>query len=237
MFICHQGPEVNLVRHITERLQRANLVVSADHQMREAGEPWPRVLATLRGARGVLLLLTPGFEESPWCLEEARAVAARLAAARGSAAAQAAILPVFIGREASWDEEKLLAALVEFWAGPEHSDFAQQRADEPDLAAGLVERWREALRCVGHASYTMHSFEPCRCEPRQVSPVWLCVWCNEQAHDTEACRPQLRCGDCGRFAKPLSGCLSPVSAPSGRACGGCARRCGRAPVTAAQAQG
>ena len=131
--------------------------------MRKDGEPWPHVLATLRGARGVLLLLTPGFEESPWCLEEARAVAARLDEARGNSAAQDATLPVFIGREASWDEEKLLAAFVEFWAGPEHSDFAQQRAEEPELAAGLVERWREVLRSVAHASYTMHSFEPCRC--------------------------------------------------------------------------
>ena len=170
VFICHREPEGNLVRHITERLQRANLIVSADNQMRKAGEPWPHVLATLRGVRGVLLLLTPGFEESPWCLEEARAVAARLDEARGNAAAQAAILPVFVGRGPSWDEEKLLAAFVEFWAGPEHSDFAQQRAKESDLAAGLVEHWREALRSVAPASYTMHSFEPCRCESWQFTP-------------------------------------------------------------------
>lgn len=123
----------------------------------------------------MLLLLTPGFEESPGCLEEARAVAARLDEARGSAAQQDAILPVFIGREASWDEEKLLAAIVEFWAGPEHSDFAQQSAEEPDLAADLVEHWRNALRSVTCASYTMHSFEPCRCESRQVTPV--CFGC------------------------------------------------------------
>ena len=139
--------------------------------MRKAGEPWPRVLATLRGARGVLLLLTPGFEESAWCLEEARAVAARLDEARGNAVAQDAILPVFIGREASWDEEKLLAAFVEFWAGPEHSDFEQQRAEEPGLAADLAEHWRRALRSVTCAGYTMHSFEPCRCGCWQVTPA------------------------------------------------------------------
>ena len=112
VFICHRGPEVkgNLVGHIKERLQRANLIVFVDYGMRKGVESWPHVLATLRGARGVLILLTPGFEESPWCLEEARAVAARLDEARAAGARQSAVLPVFIDREASWDEGKLRAA-------------------------------------------------------------------------------------------------------------------------------
>lgn len=67
--------------------------------MRKGVESWTHVLATLRGARGVLMLLTGDFEESPWCLEEARAVAARLNAARAAGAQQDAVLPIFIDRE------------------------------------------------------------------------------------------------------------------------------------------
>ena len=130
--------------------------------------PWLRVLATLRGARGVLLLLTPGFEGSPWCLEQARAVAARLDQARSAAARQGAGLAIFVGREASWDEGKLPAAFAEFSAD---SDFAQQRAEEPGLAADVVEHWREALRSVACASHLMHSLEPRRC-------VFLQYWLN-----------------------------------------------------------
>ena len=129
-------------------------------EMREGGVPWLRVLATLRGARGVLLLLTPGFEGSPWCLEQARAVAARLDQARSAAARQSAGLPIFVGKEASWDEGKLPAAFAEFSAD---SDFAQQRAEEPGLAADMLEHWRKTLRSVAYASHFMHNLEPRRC--------------------------------------------------------------------------
>ena len=106
VFICHRGPDVkgDLVGHLEERLKRANLIVFVDYGMPKGVESWAHVLATLRGARGVLILLTPGFEESHWCLEEARAVAARLNDASGAGAPQVAVLPVFIDREASWDE-------------------------------------------------------------------------------------------------------------------------------------
>ena len=146
VFICHRGPEVkrNLVGHIKERLQRANLIVFVDYELRKGVESWPSILAMLRGARRVLILLTPGFEESPWCLEEARAAAARLDA----------VLPVLLDREASWDPEKLWAAYDVFSA---ESDFDQLRAEKPGLAALLVKHWRGALDSVARVSYLMHS--------------------------------------------------------------------------------
>ena len=105
----------NLVGHFKERLQRANLSAFADNDMRKGVESWAHVLATLGGARGVLLLLTGDIEESPWCLEEARAVAARLDVGRTAGAQQDFVLPVFIDRETRWDEEKLDAAFKEFF--------------------------------------------------------------------------------------------------------------------------
>ena len=130
VFICHRGPETKggLVGHIKERLQRANLIVFVDYELRKGVESWPHVSATLRGARGVLMLLTPGFEDSPWCLEEARAVAARLDEARAAGAQQDTVLPVFIDRDTRWDERKLAAAFKQFSA---ERDFEKLRAKEP----------------------------------------------------------------------------------------------------------
>ena len=147
VFICHRGPEVkrSLVGHIKERLQRANLTVFIDYDMRKGVQSWQHTLATLRGARRVLLLITPGFEESPWCLEEARVAADRLDA----------VLPVFVDREASCDEGKLLAAFDAFCA---NKDFAQLRAKEPGMAAGIIEQWREAFYSLASLNYRLHSF-------------------------------------------------------------------------------
>ena len=149
----------NLVGHIKERLQRANLTVFVDYGMRKGVESWAHVSATLRGARGVLVLLTEDFEESPWCLEEARSVAARLDEARAAGAQQGAVLPVFIDRETRWDEEKLAAAFSTFSTD---RDFDQLRTEEPGVAADIVELWRKALNPVACTSYMSHSFEPAR---------------------------------------------------------------------------
>ena len=145
VFICHHGPvKHSLLGHIKERLERANLVVFADYEMQRGVDSWPHVLATLRGARGVLILLTPGFEESPWCLEEARAAAVRLDA----------VLPVLIDREASWDDDKLAAAFIEFAAD---RDFHQLRAEEPGLAANILEHWHKALDSLASVNYIVHT--------------------------------------------------------------------------------
>ena len=144
VFICHRGPDGkrDIVGHIKERLERANLIVFVDYELRKGGvHSWPEILATLRGARRVLVLLSPRFEESPWCLEEARAAAAR----------PDAVLPVLFDREASWDAKKLRAAFRTFSGD---CDFHHLLAEEPGLLADdMVERWHKALISVASISY------------------------------------------------------------------------------------
>ena len=136
------------------------------------------MLETLRGARRVLILLTSNFEDSPWCLEEARAAAARLDA----------VLPVFIDREASWNEGKLRAASSEFAAD---RDFYQLHAEEPGLAADILEHWRGALDSVARISYLTHSFKS-GCEPCILNGSAVILHrCCEQIHDTISCCLQL----------------------------------------------
>lgn len=149
VFICHRGPDVknNLVGHIKERLERANLAVFVDYGMGIGLDSWPHILATLRGAHRVLILLTRGFEKSPWCLEEARAAAARLDT----------VVPVFIDRKDSWDSWKLWSAKNKFLFD---KDFCRLRAENPGLANNVVEHWRKALDSVACISYSM--FKPGR---------------------------------------------------------------------------
>ena len=107
-------------------------------------EALPHVLAMLRAARRVLILLTPGFEESPWCLEETRAAAARLDA----------VLPVFVDRQANWDEAKLQSAFQRFRTD---RDFHQLRIREPDLEAEIMSHWRQALDSVARVTHLTHN--------------------------------------------------------------------------------
>ena len=175
VFICHRGPEVKrgLVGQIKERLQRANLTVFVDYKMRKGVQSWSHVLATLRGARRVLILLTPGFEESAWCLEEARAAAARLDA----------VLPVFIDRAASWDEGKLPAAVNDFKAD---RDFDQLRTEEPELAADILTEWRiSAELCGWHRATSRTALTPGVNFASLFMSVSFCAACNDQAHDTK----------------------------------------------------
>ena len=208
VFICHRGPvKHNLVETIKERLERANLTVFVDYKMRKGLFSWPHVLATLRGARRMLILLTPDFEESPWCLEEARAAVVR----------QDAVLPVFIDRKASWDDEKLLAAFNEFAAD---RDFQQLRSEERALASGLLEIWRKALDAVACVSYMMHS-STARCDDH-VSAVCWCIILSRclihvlqfalQMHDKSDVLPTALKSSCARFKhtfwRPFARCCA-----------------------------
>ena len=128
-----------------------------DYEMRTGVESWAHVLATLRDARSVLILLSPSFEESPWCLEEAHAAAEQLNT----------VLPVFFDREASWDEGKLDDAFRTFSAG---WDFHQFRAETPVmLEADMISRWRKALDSVASTSYLDNSQFRCVVAHKQLS--------------------------------------------------------------------
>ena len=71
VFICHRGEtKRNLVSHVKARLQRSCLRVFVDYELEKGGDSWQTILESLRGAQRVLVILSPGFESSPWFLEE-----------------------------------------------------------------------------------------------------------------------------------------------------------------------
>ncbi|KAK9845999.1 hypothetical protein WJX81_008025 [Elliptochloris bilobata] len=133
VFLSHRGPDSkrHLVSHLVQRLERASLNVFVDYTMPKGVESWKTILAKLRGARRIVILLSPRFEESCWCLEEVRAAAQRLDA----------VLPIFLNRApGQCNTSELQRAEVEL------------RKEEPGAPANVVERWRMAVESLGSVS-------------------------------------------------------------------------------------
>ena len=136
VFVSHRGPEAKwqLVSHIVEGLRTAKVQVFVDYAL-EKGEPaWDTITANLREAKYVLLVLTPGFESSCWCLEEARLMVEH----------RKSILPIFYGREPGcWNKDHLKNSLEAF---------------RKYKSADTMERWRSALRSIsGIAGWVFNS--------------------------------------------------------------------------------
>ena len=140
VFVSHRGPDVKkkLVSHVVSRLRRVSLSVFVDYDIEKGCVSWPTILAHLRGAKCVLLLLTPGFEESPWCLEELRVMAER----------REVVLPVFIDREpGKVNEGCLRRASIKF------------RPNQPDAQVSIAQQWRSALQSLSGVSGWVHKSE------------------------------------------------------------------------------
>ena len=136
VFVSHRGTlKRGLISLVVQRLQRANLDVFVDYEMSKGVETWALILAKLRGAHRILLFLSPGFEESPWCLEEARIAAER----------RNAVLPVFFDRMPS---EVDAALLQRAWH--------ELRLELPSAPANTPELWRDALRHISNISGWEH---------------------------------------------------------------------------------
>ena len=72
VFLSHRGPDTKhgLVGHIHCRLERAQLKTFMDADLEAGNFSWDTILAKLRGARTVLLVLSPKFQTSWWCAAE-----------------------------------------------------------------------------------------------------------------------------------------------------------------------
>ena len=70
MFISHRGPDtkLGLVGHLFSRLERTHLDVFMDADLKPGDVAWDTIQAKLRGARTVLLVLSPKFQNSWWCV-------------------------------------------------------------------------------------------------------------------------------------------------------------------------
>ena len=136
MFVSHRGTlKRSLISHIVQRLRRANLDVFVDYEMSKGAKAWALILAKLRGAHRTLLVLSPGFEESPWCLEEARVAAERCAA----------VLPVFFDREPGDVDAALLQRA-----------WQKLRHERPTASPKTPDLWQAALRDIAGVSGWQH---------------------------------------------------------------------------------
>ena len=148
VFVCHRGEtKRQLVSHVKARLQRSSLRVFVDFELEKGSDSWQTILESLRRAPRVLVILSPDFESSPWCLEE-------LWAAMQRTGYRSVVLPVFYDRELGRvDDAKLLAA----W-----SEYNEACPGDPLTRDVVLQRWRKALKDVsGIASWVFKSATGC----------------------------------------------------------------------------
>ena len=148
IFVCHRGEtKRKLVGHIKARLKRSSLHVFVDYELEKGGESWRTVLESLRRAQRVLVVLSPDFERSPWCLEE-------LWTATQSISFSNVVLPVFYDREpGDVDSAKLRLT----WR--EYNSTCPGQSHMRDV---LLQRWHKALKDVsGLSSWVFKSKTEC----------------------------------------------------------------------------
>lgn len=99
-----------------------------DFTLEQGGAAWETILAKLRGARCIIIVLSANFEASSFCLEELCIALER----------PRVVLPLFLDRDfTNWDDARL------------QSTFKALCAKNPSTDAALLERWRSALGSEG----------------------------------------------------------------------------------------
>lgn len=83
VFLSHRGPDVKrgFVSHLAEALRVVGVHTFVDEtsqmspQGLRTGDPaWPTILAAIKQTRLHLVVFSPGFADSEWCLEELREI-------------------------------------------------------------------------------------------------------------------------------------------------------------------
>ena len=137
VFICHRGPDTKL-NFVSDLLKHElqGRSVYADKWGLQPGEPnWPTLLNNVRKAGIVLVVLSPRFQESAWCLEEL------CAAIDQGRLDKLTLRVVCFGRSTDKIFESQLAmALVELKGAPQLEEISSMGD------AAILQRWRSALQ-------------------------------------------------------------------------------------------
>ena len=140
MYICHRGPDTkdNFVSDMVKHELQGRSVY-ADRWGLQPGEPdWPTLLSNLKNARIVLVVLSPRFQESAWCLEELCA-----AIDQGRLGKMTLRVVCFGKGTAKVDEDRMALALAKLKSAAELQDIASLGD------AAILQRWRSALQKAG----------------------------------------------------------------------------------------
>ena len=150
MFICHRGPDTQLsfVRDMLSHEFRDRSVY-VDTWALQPGEPdWPTLSRNLSDASIVLVVLSPRFQESAWCLEELCAAIKQGRLDKTTGAEWKTLRVVCFGKDsAKVDEDQMASALVELKDSAKQTPQLQTIASLGDAA--ILQRWRSALQKAG----------------------------------------------------------------------------------------
>lgn len=168
MFISHRGPDtkLGLVGNMLSRLQRCGLHVFMDADLEPGDVAWDTIQAKLRGARTVLLVLSPKFQTSWWCVNRLPfSLAATSRVVRGNTPMYRVFKSVLAGahthcrrcmeelRIAAERREHVLPIFCDvepgtFDRGSLKRSYFAMRSDLPESPADTLQRWVDALTWV-----------------------------------------------------------------------------------------
>ncbi|KAK9807677.1 hypothetical protein WJX72_005946 [[Myrmecia] bisecta] len=138
VFISQCGPDTKLgfVSHLEVLLKRQNVRVFVDNHVLFPGDAaWQTMQAVLRSARIQLIVLSPGYQQSWYCMETLRIAMETPHRVR----------PVFFGvRPGAMDDDALVDAL------------RQLKQSDPQMPAALLETWVDALTSLARLSGWRH---------------------------------------------------------------------------------
>ena len=131
VFVSHRGPDTkwNFVEDMKRELPGRRVFLDMD-DLHVGAEGWEQILQALTTARIVLVVISPGFQSSAWCLEELRIALLRRHTVR---------LVYWDTGHGQVDEGALLEALKDYRASiPQHQSPARS-------SATVIAAWRAAL--------------------------------------------------------------------------------------------
>jgi hypothetical protein len=142
VFISHRGPDVKtgFVSHLVNRLHGSNVSTFVDYELRPGSPAWPQIQACLRAARVQLVIISPDFAGSWWCLEELRI----------AMQTRSRVLPIFWGTKPGSFRRKVL-----------EKSFAKMQGDLPETPDERLDEWMSALSWMtGVAGVTGYEHTP-----------------------------------------------------------------------------
>jgi hypothetical protein len=132
--------KTGFVGHLVKALRDSNVSTFVDYELEPGSPSWPQIQACLRAARKQVIVISPDFAGSWWCLEELRT----------AMETRSRVLPIFWGTKPGSINQALL-----------NKSLIKMCKDLPQAPAERLEEWRSALQWVkGVAGVTGWEHEP-----------------------------------------------------------------------------
>ncbi|KAH7281870.1 hypothetical protein KP509_36G067300 [Ceratopteris richardii] len=100
VFLCHRGPDAKrtIVNALYEKLKSKGISSFVDYEIEDGTEIKPHIVKAIENSLFFIIILSPGFARSQWCLDEVAQIM-RVKNSAGSSHSRQSVLPIFYNIE------------------------------------------------------------------------------------------------------------------------------------------